>query len=178
MVSATSSPASVTVRAPVSTRRSPSTSSGAASGGGPLLGAAQDRADAQGELARAERLDDVVVGADLETGDPVLLLAARGEHDDGQVGALGPQPSADLEAVDAGQHEVEDDEVGRRGRRDREGGQAVGRVRGLEPVATQVAEDDLGHGEVVVDDEHAGHGPSVGSGRSGDGVAAASVTTP
>ena len=43
---------------------------------------AQHRADARRQLAQAERLGDVVVGAVLETGDPVVFARARGQHDD------------------------------------------------------------------------------------------------
>ena len=48
-----------------------------------------DRAHARDQLAGRERLDHVVVGAELEADDPIDLLAARGEHDDRDVG-LGP----------------------------------------------------------------------------------------
>ena len=47
---------------------------------------AHDRPHARDELAGAERLHDVVVGAELEAHDPVDLLAASGEHDDRDVG--------------------------------------------------------------------------------------------
>ena len=50
-------------------------------------GPAQHRVDPQHQLARAERLGDVVVGADLEPDDPVGLLAERGQHDDRHVAA-------------------------------------------------------------------------------------------
>ena len=77
---------------------------------------AEHRVDAQRELARAERLGHVVVGADLEADHPVGLLAQRGQHDDRDV-ALLPQPAAHLDAVDARQHQVEHDEVVRLPRR-------------------------------------------------------------
>ena len=74
------------------------------------LGAPQHRANACGELARRERLRHVVVGAELEPDDAVGLLAAGGQHDHGQPGALA-DPAAELEAVRPGKHQVEDDEV-------------------------------------------------------------------
>ena len=46
------------------------------------LDAAQDRAHAGDHLGAAERLDDVVVGAELEADDAVGLGAAGGEDDD------------------------------------------------------------------------------------------------
>ena len=52
-------------------------------------GAAQHRADARDDLRGRERLDDVVVGADLEADDAVGLGPARGEHDDRHVASGG-----------------------------------------------------------------------------------------
>ena len=40
------------------------------------------RGDARDELAHAERLRQVVVRTELQTGDPIALRAARGEHHD------------------------------------------------------------------------------------------------
>src|SRR4051794_14253765 len=48
--------------------------------------APQDCSDARHELARTERLSDIVVGTGLEAADSVTLLTARGEHDDRHVG--------------------------------------------------------------------------------------------
>ena len=72
---------------------------------------ARDGADARDQLAQAERLHDVVVGAELEPDDPVGLLAARGDDDDRHVRALA-QPPADVEPVDVGQAQVQQHEVG------------------------------------------------------------------
>ncbi len=74
-------------------------------------GAAQVGADAGEQLGEPERLDQVVVGAGVEAGDDVELLVAGGEDEDGQVGVRGAQPPADVDAVDVGQAEVEDDEL-------------------------------------------------------------------
>ena len=60
--------------------------------------APQQRANARDELARRERLDEVVVGAELETGDAVLFLALGGEHDDRHVGGVADR-AADLLAA-------------------------------------------------------------------------------
>jgi hypothetical protein len=49
----------------------------------PWSGSPEDRAHPRQELARRERLDDVVVGAELQARDPVTLLAARREHHHG-----------------------------------------------------------------------------------------------
>ena len=74
-----------------------------------LLDAAEDRLDARRELARREGLRDVVVGAELEPRDAVGLLVARRQHDDRHL-RLCAHLAAHLEAVDAGQADVEDDE--------------------------------------------------------------------
>ena len=74
-------------------------------------GAALHRADAGDELAEPERLHDVVVGADLQEPDAVELVLAGGDDDDRHVGA-GADAAADLAAVEIGETEVEQDEVG------------------------------------------------------------------
>jgi hypothetical protein len=74
--------------------------------------AAQVGLDARHQLARRERLGDVVVGAELQAEDLVELLPAGGQHDDRDV-ALGPDALAHLQAVHARQHDVEHDEVHR-----------------------------------------------------------------
>ena len=50
------------------------------------LEATQDSADTGDQLARLERLDDIVVGAELEARDPVDDVVAGGEHDHGHGG--------------------------------------------------------------------------------------------
>ena len=73
--------------------------------------APQDALHACDELARVERLRQVVVGADLQPDDLVHVLVACGEHQDRDVGAL-PHTAADLDAVDVGQVEIEDHQGG------------------------------------------------------------------
>ena len=68
-------------------------------------------ADARDQLPEPERLHDVVVGAELEQEHAIELVAARGEHDDRRVGGSA-QCAADVGAVDVGEPEVEQDEVG------------------------------------------------------------------
>ena len=77
----------------------------------PPLGrrAAQDRLHAGNQLARVERLRQVVVGADLEADDLVDVLVSCGQHQDRNVGRLA-DATADLDPVDVGQHQVEHDQ--------------------------------------------------------------------
>ena len=80
---------------------------------GRRLRAPQDGAHPRQQLARVERLGQVVVGAELEPDDLVDVVALGGEHDDRRVGALGQRAdaAADLEPVDAGEHDVEQHHV-------------------------------------------------------------------
>ena len=115
-------------------------------------GAAQDRLDPRDELARVERLRQVVVGADLEPDDLVDVLVARGQHQDRHVGALA-DPLADLDAVDVRQHQVEHDQ-----RRRVRGGLAervgAGRRRPHRVAGVpQVERDERGDRALVLDDE-------------------------
>ncbi len=75
--------------------------------------AAQHGVDARDQLARIERLGQVVVGAHLEADDAIDVLALGGQHDDRHRLARAAQAPADREAVFAGQHEVEHEQVRR-----------------------------------------------------------------
>src|SRR5581483_11570767 len=67
--------------------------------------------DPREQLAEAEGLHDVVVRAELEPDDAVDLLALRADHDDRDVRAA-PKLAANGEAVEVGQRQVEQDEIG------------------------------------------------------------------
>ena len=103
------------------------------------------------ELARVEGLRHVVVGADLQTDDPVDVVAARGEDDHGDVARLA-ELFADGEAVHLRHHHVEDDEVRLEGLRLFERLLAV--VRSLDPEAlvVEVQPGELDDVLLVVDD--------------------------
>src|SRR5690606_32382157 len=58
---------------------------------GGAAAAAQDRADPRHQLGQGERLGDVVVGAEPERGDLVVLPLARRQHDDRGAVAAGAQ---------------------------------------------------------------------------------------
>ena len=121
---------------------------------------AQNRLDAADELARRERLGHVVVGAELEAQDAVDLVAARRQHDDRDAGVRA-QVAGDVEAGLAGQHDVEDDQVGLDLREDE---LAAGRVaRGVDLVASlrERVVHDLEDRLLVIDDQYAfdRHGP-------------------
>ena len=112
-VSAISSPSRLTRRVRRSMTSAPIVC-GPSSTGAVAARPPRDGPDAGGQLAHAERLGDVVVGAELEAQDAVELVAARRQHDDGDLRA-GLHLAEDVAAVDVGQAEVEQHDVGRLG---------------------------------------------------------------
>ena len=115
--------------------------------------AAQDGADAGDELARAERLDDVVVGAELEAQHAVGLVAAGGEHDHRHALAVA-QLAQQVEARAVGEHDVEEHEVGALAAGDLEPGrQRAGRLR-AEALASEGFRQRNGDRLFVLDEQH------------------------
>lgn len=133
---------------------------GWAVGGGGRWGgavASGDGAQTGEQFAGRRGFGEVIVGADFEADDAIGFIAAGGEHEDGDVGM-----AADLlerfEAVETGEHDIEDDGVpGFAGG----GGDAGGAVvdgfhlvaHGAEVIGEQAAEFT-----VVIDQEDAGQG--------------------
>jgi hypothetical protein len=99
---------------------------------------------------------DVVVGSELEPDDPVGLLRARGQHDHGKLRARA-DPPAELEAVQAREHQVEHDETRLVFAEQLLCVQAVARLEGLVALALEVADDDVPDDRLVVDDENGCH---------------------
>ncbi|MNZ84398.1 hypothetical protein D3C78_1031530 [compost metagenome] len=73
--------------------------------------ATQDRLDASHQLIGVERLGQVIVGAQLQALDTAQFVALGGEHDDRNLVVRATQAAAGGQAVFAGQHQVEDDQV-------------------------------------------------------------------
>ena len=123
------------------------------------MGAAEDGLDAGDEVAHGEGFGDVVVGAEAEAGDHVVVGVAGGEEDDGDVGGLrvGFEAPGHLESVEVVHHDVEEDEVVG-GDAPREGAEGVG--RGVDAVAFEgeVVADAFADGFFVVDDEYSRRG--------------------
>src|ERR1035438_2005754 len=65
------------------------------------------------QLPDAEGLGDVIVRAQFQAADNVILLPLGGEHDDGHVQLAGPGSPADLIAIDLRQHQVQQQQVRR-----------------------------------------------------------------
>src|SRR5215469_5852279 len=130
---------------------------GAGSGavGGALAGGAtQDRADPGHERLDGERLGDVVVAAEGQPGDGVRRGVAGREEDDRDVVGLRAEPPAYLEAVDVGEHDVQDDQVGLIA------GGALQRLLAARPGGHDAAMelegylDELADVPLVIDNEH------------------------
>ena len=116
------------------------------------LDPAQQHVHAGGQLAHRERLGHVVVGADAEADQHVGLVVPRGEHQH-RHRPLGLHPAADLQAVEAGQHDVEDQQVGLPGLGGVHGGRAVAGRLHLEALGAQPGRDGVDDRRVVLDDQ-------------------------
>ena len=117
------------------------------------LGAPQHRAQPGQQLARRERLGDVVVGAELEPDHAIGLVAARGQHDHRDAVAGVAQRAQHREPVEPGHHHVEQDRVepaaGERG----EPGLAAAGVDERHALRLEVVVEQLGEPRVVVDQQ-------------------------
>ena len=85
-----------------------------------MRGVPQRGPQPRGQFANPERLLDIIVGAEIERLDLLRLAIARGEHDHRRRRELA-DVAQHLLAVAVGQAEVEDDEIGRAGRRQPQG---------------------------------------------------------
>jgi hypothetical protein len=119
---------------------------------GSPIGPAQDGLDPCHQLARVERLDDVVVGADFEADDAIDLVAPRGEHDDGRF-THPTQLAGHIQAIHARQHEVEHDEVGVVPLDQFERGPPIAGTDDREALLLEVEPEQLDDVAFVVDDQ-------------------------
>src|SRR5262245_20605240 len=115
----------------------------------------QDLAHAQQELLRVERLRHVVLGADLEPVDDVLLARAHAQHEDRDAARLRARLERfeDLGPVATRQHHLEDDEVRVALARGAQGGLAVARLLDLVVLLTQQGGDEAARHRVRVDEQ-------------------------
>ena len=112
--------------------------------------------DALHEVARAEGFGDVFLGAGIEADEPGEFAFPRGEQDDGNGGGGGQmvEEFADGEAVHFGQHEVEDDEVGKRGTGLIEGFAAIGGGDDIVAFRPQVEADQFDNVGFIIHDQN------------------------
>jgi hypothetical protein len=74
------------------------------------LAPAEHSLDSSDHLSRRKRLGDVVVGSKLEAYQAIHLVSPSGDEDDRDAFRL--KPACQLETVNAGQHHVEQGEIG------------------------------------------------------------------
>jgi hypothetical protein len=125
-------------------------------GGGCLATPAEQRPHAGHQLSRRERLHHVVVRPKVQADDPVTLGAARREEQDGDLRDVA-QASADLEAVHARQHHIQQHDVRLGACRQLQRGLTVGGEQGPMALALDIEAQQLPDLGVVVDQQHGGH---------------------
>jgi hypothetical protein len=120
--------------------------------------AAQQHADAGDEFAHAERLRQVVIGADAESDQHVGLVAARRQHQHGRRPHC-LYPPTYLQTIEPRQHDVEHHQVrfGGRGRRDRRRSVDGGFYEKV--LGAQASRDCGQDGRFVVDHQDSLHTP-------------------
>ena len=122
--------------------------------------ATQQGTDARHHLAHAERLGEVVISAALQSQYLVALFAPRRQHQHRDI-LVGPAPANradDGDAVHAGEHQVEDDQVVRRRAQPIQGLAPIRDGRGLQALETEVERNQIPDVSVVFDDERVRHG--------------------
>jgi hypothetical protein len=110
-------------------------------------------ADPGGQLLKPERLGHVVVAADGEPGDLVVLGVLRGQEDHRDLVSVPAQPADYLEPVDVGQHHVQDEQVEGAVPGQAERVRSVLRRGHLEAEEAQRGGDGFSQEELVVHDE-------------------------
>ena len=91
----------------------------------------QQRADAREQFRQRERLDEIVVRAEIEPEHTIVDPVACGQNQDRRFDVPFAQRLQDLEPAPAGQHQIEDDQVEQLG------------VRAVEPVLSRRRDDDV-----------------------------------
>jgi len=124
-------------------------------------GATQHGPHAGHHLARAKRLGDVVVRAQLQAHDAVGVLDAGGDHDDGRggQGRVAAHGAGHIPAIAVGQHQVQHHQIGFLAANGMQRGRAVVGHGDLEAALLKIGSDQAGDLFVVVDDQDVvGHG--------------------
>ena len=120
----------------------------------------QNRTHSRDELSHTEGLHDVVVGAQLESDDPIGLVGSGGQDDDRDI-RFATQTAHDIETVHPGEAEVENDGVGAVSMKgiDRRG--SIGGHDDREADLVEIVPDEIGDSGFVIDDEDGGHWASL-----------------
>ena len=118
-----------------------------------LAEAAEHRVDAGQYLFHLEGLGDVVVRPHLQAGDLVLQLTLGGEHDDGHLGAF-PDLFADGPAVHAGEHDVQQHQLGLELLKFLQTHQPVSRRLAVHALLFQIEPEQVGNIFIVLYDQY------------------------
>ena len=135
------------------------------------VAASEEALDTRQQHGQVEGLGQVVVGPRFQAVHDVGGQALRGQHQDGNEVAGLARAIGDREAVDAGQHDVEDHEVVANGRprgEARERLRAVAHHVDLVPFELEVELHALGEVLLVLDDEQPSHGRAKADRRRAD----------
>src|SRR2546430_10885847 len=116
-------------------------------------GPSQHSVDTSQHLADREGLGDVVVGAQLESDDLVDLGVLGRDHDDRHPARFA-QGAAEVEPAHAGQHQVEEDQVGARRAGRAQAGCAIARLMDREAGRDEVVFEHLADAFIVLDHQH------------------------
>ena len=120
-----------------------------------LGGPADQRVHARQQFGKCERLGEVVVAAGHEARDAVVHRVPRAEDQHRRPDPLLPHALDHLEAIEVGQHQVDDGDVVRAGRCQGETGLAVGRMVDDEAGFAQAVGHEVGDLRVVLDEQRA-----------------------
>ncbi len=112
---------------------------------------AQQGLDPRHQLGHRKRLGQVIVGAQLQAEDAVQFAGACAGDDDRCVARHGAGATADFQAVDAGQHQVEDQCIPAALLEQAHAFVAIGTVGHLELLVAQVQADQVGDMGIVLD---------------------------
>ena len=116
--------------------------------------AAGDGPQPREQFAGGKCFGQIIVGSHLQADNPVRLLAPRGQHQNGHIGAAANEPQH-LKAVDARQHDIEDHGVERFGERTFRTGASLVLGHDLIAKRLQVFLDQGAQFPVIVNDEDA-----------------------
>src|SRR5215472_17128050 len=128
-------------------------------------GAAKQGFDSGAELVHAERLGDVIVGAEFQTHHLFGFLRLGGEHENRRAAAAAAEIAADFKSILAGQHDVEHDQIELVLLGAAEGVGAVGGDLDLIAFHLEIVFEAQRDGGFVFSDQDAGHArlPRAGS---------------
>ena len=115
----------------------------------------QERIDARHQFLAPERLGDVIVGSQVQPQHHVLFLTLGGQHDDGRVERVLAHGAADFVAVDLGQHDVEQHQIGLGRERQSQPGFAVSGRKHFAALGGERVRQSAQEGRVVFDNQDA-----------------------